>query len=618
MVGLLLGVCIGVGMAGLWLPLLRRHFPSLDGAELLGLSGIAGLLLLGWLCFFAVPPRLAWLPAFLAVPGWWLLVRTWKRVSFIGRPWAIPLGIALLIGVISALAPATMSEWDTLAYHFAVPKLWLAAGAKIPIPFIHHSNFPFVVDSLFLLGLSLKMESLARTFSLLLPCFGALTVVGLLRRRGEVTGPRVLLLLAGMPVLLSQLGTGYVDLSHGFLFGLGAAYGCELLEGRLDAKAWVLAGLLIGGAMASKYTGIMAGVALVALLPFAARPFAWRWIAAGMLCAIMLPLGWYIRNTVNTGNPVYPFLYSKLGGRGWDQWRADIYENEQKSFGVGVRPGKSDWTQVGHAVLGLGYQPGRYINPNPQAGTGMPNGAVGAAWVVALATLLVNGRAKLGRRGSLAVGFVVIQLGAWFLLSQQARYLSGTYIFVAIMVAPLLQMRLFQVLVAAQFAYAVALQGLMVTEGQLPALGGMVAFTAVREQGTPFARVAPSVSSTVGKGRVALYDEVFGYLLDCDYVWGNPGHSMLFANDTAEHYYESSKAQKVTHIYWNLRFETPEVRDQIGQAIATHQFDPKLLAQWEADPQVRWKAFLITGLKQGTLSLADQFKGPSLLFELYP
>ncbi|MFX5562759.1 hypothetical protein ABTD73_20110, partial [Acinetobacter baumannii] len=86
-------------------------------------------------------------------------------------------------------------------------------------------------------------------------------------------------------------------------------------------------------------------------------------------------------NVVNTGNPVFPFMYSRFGGKNWDAYNAEIYSNEQATFGVSrevPEPGKrsidmpSQPSKLGAAILGLAYQPGRYTNPNPLSGFGWP------------------------------------------------------------------------------------------------------------------------------------------------------------------------------------------------------------------------------------------------------
>ncbi|MES2463737.1 MAG: hypothetical protein V4671_24475, partial [Armatimonadota bacterium] len=79
-----------------------------------------------------------------------------SRESVAARPvWylaaAAALGLIGLLTAIAALAPPSFLEWDSLAYHLAVPKTYLAQGRIFYIPYDHHSNFPFTLEMLYLL-----------------------------------------------------------------------------------------------------------------------------------------------------------------------------------------------------------------------------------------------------------------------------------------------------------------------------------------------------------------------------------------------------------------------------------------------------------------------------------
>ena len=53
-------------------------------------------------------------------------------------------------------------------------------------------------------------------------------------------------------------------------------------------------------------------------------------------------------------------------------------------------------------------------------------------------------------------------------------------------------------------------------------------------------------------GKLALYDEVFGYFLDVPYMWANPPHSLVIPYDTlndGKSYAEALKQLGFTHIY---------------------------------------------------------------------
>ncbi|MBL8049262.1 MAG: hypothetical protein JNJ45_11345 [Chthonomonas sp.] len=619
MFGVLLAFLVAFGFAGLFRPLVRRLAPGLSETESIGIGGLVGLTVLGWAAFFVLPPRLGWTLCLPAIVGLAMLVKPlqgWRPKPGI---WSLVALVGLIFGVVSAMSLPTSLEWDTLAYHFAVPKLWLKADATAYIPFIHHSNFPFTIDSLFMVGLSANQEPMARAFTVAIPVLGAITISGLLARRGHASAtPWVLLLALGMPVMFSQLGTGYIDLSHGVYFGLGAVYG--LLSLTEESPTWAVAGLLLGGALGSKTTGMLAGVGLVAValvlgLGRRGQPGAARGLALAAGIALLISGGWFVRNVVNTGNPVYPFFYSSLGGRGWDQWRADTYSFEQKSFGVGMQPG--------HAILGLGYQPGRYINPNPQAGTGFPQGAVGAAWVLALvASLATLRRSRLAVVGAVFVG---VQLAVWMVLSQQARYLGGTYVVVAVLAADLFARRdamamMLKALAGVQALYTVYLQHTILTAGQLSSIGSADKRLAYQREMTPFAKIAGDVTSAVGPGRVALYDEVFGYLLDCDYIWANPGHSMLLdqgPNSTVEQYMASLLRNRISHVYLNLGLQDKETRDRWLTALSGGApFPDDERTAMMSDPGLAWKVLVTEAVRGRYLELLPGSTGSRLLFRV--
>jgi hypothetical protein len=58
--------------------------------------------------------------------------------------------LLLLLPLVGVFSPSTALDWDSIAYHLAVPKLWIQQNKVSSISFIHHSNFPAGVDGLFL------------------------------------------------------------------------------------------------------------------------------------------------------------------------------------------------------------------------------------------------------------------------------------------------------------------------------------------------------------------------------------------------------------------------------------------------------------------------------------
>jgi 4-amino-4-deoxy-L-arabinose transferase-like glycosyltransferase len=203
--------------------------------------GIIGLLV--WICGLLglLSPILFWSVLALGVPGFALLIRDgWNS----RRPdegalksrlvFAIAGTIAILLfcTFTAALAPPSGLEWDALSYHLANQKTWLAHGRIDYLPWDHHSNFPFIVQMLYLLMMGAGSVSGAKLVHWL--C-GVLLVTSVYtfcqryfldvsastgpvvpsdgRAKSPIVGAVAALLLATTPIVLWESTVGYVDLA---------------------------------------------------------------------------------------------------------------------------------------------------------------------------------------------------------------------------------------------------------------------------------------------------------------------------------------------------------------------------------------------------------------------
>ncbi|MCX7798795.1 MAG: hypothetical protein N2109_00450 [Fimbriimonadales bacterium] len=616
------------GAPGLLLPAIRRSAGSMDPAARIGVAGLASLGLLGTLTLFLGfgPVQLsAWR---YAIPTWglvglWLWWRTegWPRFHPLGGSGLglLAPGVTLLLALVGALAPSSSLDWDSLSYHLAVPKLWLEAGRIERIPFIHHSNFPFAVDNLFLWGLAWAGESGAKMFSVGLLAYGLLAVFGLARElAGQQAAWWSLALFCGIPLVVWQGGTAYIDVAHGLFAGLGALLLVQgaLGEGRRERSVW--GGLLLGLAAGSKYTGLQFLVAavLVAGVWLWASRMPMRRLAAPVAVALAVCGPWYVRNVFWSGNPVFPFFYEQLGGSGWDSRRAEIYRREQQTFGVGWKDGNLDKLAFGHAVLGLAYQPGRYVNPGQSEGRGFPIGSVGVALVAALvAGSLVALRGPAPWPALLA--FVWLSLLEWFLLSQQSRYILALAAPIALLGGWLVSASgasvlnvVLRLIVAGQAAFSFVLTYLFVASTQIPVVLGAVSRQDYLAATVPFARPARDINEVVGQGKVALYDEVFGFLLDVPYVWANPGHSTLIPYDELRdggEFVEALRRMGFTHVYANFAYN-PTLRARAAEALRGFRIprDDEAFNNWE----LKWSELLLEAIAEGRLVAVKTYGAP--------
>jgi len=648
MLGLVLTLGIVAAVTGFGVWLLRGVLAAADPAERIGVGGIAGLGLLGLATF-----ALSWIPHALSgvrVLGWVLAVagvvavvaavktgRVRPPRTPIGRWSLISLGLLALLPFVGALAPPDTMEWDSLAYHLALPKLWLAASSIHTVPFIHHSYFPSNMDALYVWGMAVGGESGAKAISFAFFPLGAAALFGLARRwYGDQAGIWAALAFAGVPVVLWESGTAYIDVSQGLMAGLGALYGVETLSGGATGRPrWnliVLSGLMLGLSAGSKYTGLVVVIALVMVA------VSWcgvvtlrrssvrsdlaellRSVGAVVCLALVLCSPWYVRNFVQTGNPTFPFLYERFGGRGWDQWRAEIYANEQRSFGVAQRgQAGREWTQLPHAILGLAYQPGRYANPGQAHGEGLPIAGVGFALLLGGLLWCYSGRCSA--REGLALGLVFVCLIAWFVLSQQSRYAIGLLLPLAVLGAGLVSRAQFGKLMAAavlaQAAYTAWLTYTVVTKQQLPVVLGRESRSEYLANRVSFFGPSQVINELPRPVKVALYDEVFGYLLDVPYIWANLPHSTLMSaqdySDVAA-FMRALRRLGITHVFVNLRYRPPEVQELWYAVAEGRPVEPSRAQPIMADLQSRWLLLTADATRRERLRLVRAFPGGVLL-----
>lgn len=634
MVGVLitLAFCLAALGGGRWL--VRRLDPSLDPALNLGVGGLLSLGLVGLASLFVLyaPGGARWgmavpvAAALLGLVAWWSGGRVAVRKPA-GFAWAFVGGLVVIgfLGLIGTLAPSSAMDWDTLAYHLAVPKLWIQAGQAYSVSFIHHSNFPFAFDNLFVWGLQWGGESGAKAFVLVSFVYGCVALFGLGRTLySEAAGWWGALAFAAMPVVAWESGTAYVDIAHGLYAGLGLVFAAMLATGRPSPGPWITA-LCLGLALGTKYTGLQT-VAVVGLLFLVALAMgrgrvSVKPLALTLVVTVVVGAPWYVRNQVLVGNPVFPFFYEQLGGKHWDQFAAGIYREEQQTFGVGRREtGGRDWSQLPHAVFGLGYQPGRYTNPSPTTGSGFPTQALGVAVFGTLVLWPASGRVK--RFEAFVLGGLALSFTLWFVLSQQSRYTINFGVPMAVLlggaVATLRAGPALAVLTALQAFYTAYLTRTLVTDGQIRTALGLQSREVVLAKG-PFYTPAKLLNEAAKGGKVALYDEVFGFFLDVPYFWANPGHSTEIPYPelkTGLDLVEALKGMGFTHVYLNLQYQTPEFRARWFEAMnGTRPFEGEERAALFADRRTQWKALVADAVAAGRF--VPQRQGNSwLIFEI--
>jgi hypothetical protein len=279
--------------------------------------------------------------------------------------------------VVSWLRP--VYDWDGLYYHIPTIHGWMQAGyvswvdAGFDVPFVN--GYPMAVEAIgFFVATLAGSERLVDAGNLWYWPIGILAVFAISRRLGasKLWSSAAAFALAGAPLFIAESTTAYVDVAFACAVMAMLAAAVEWVEEEGFGNA-VLLGLAGGLAIASKGLGlpfltIIAASALCFVL--LRRSPRSRWLPAGQLAlavslALALGGGWFLRNWIHTGNPIYPVglqaagvvIFEGVDARAHALLNMPLWLSDWPVF---LRPLVS-WTQpdapVVHygAISGLGY-----------------------------------------------------------------------------------------------------------------------------------------------------------------------------------------------------------------------------------------------------------------------
>jgi hypothetical protein len=617
-----------------------------DGSAKIGLSGLLGMATLGTLLglMFLVPGTITGGPAYIVVLGMFpafFLVKVKQFPSSVPKVksnaiYIFAVVLLLAMALVGVLTPSTSLDWDSIAYHLAVPAIWVHQNHASSISFIHHSNFPGVVDSWFTVGELVGGQTAAKAFTWWFTIYGCLAIFGFVKERFNATSAWLCTVaFASIPMVMWESGTAYIDVANGLYAGFGFVFAAEYVASK-NRSDFLLAAVMLSFAAGSKYTGLQAiFIASLVVLLLINKPDKLGAVKMGGLAAVLSSF-WYIKNWILVGNPVYPFFYGVLGGKNWDKFNGDIYSEEQHTFGYhGVE-------NIGSSILGLVTSPGRFTNPLPTAGGGFAFVSLGFAVAAGAVIGIIKGLTNKFEK-SLAL-MIFLQLVAWFALSQQSRYILTLVVPMLFFFAKALDWKPIGKLVMGALAVQVVAsiwiyKDSMMTE-RLPVLMGVI----TRDQflggyklddGTQvpghveFFNPAKAMEADPSVTKVALFDEVFGYYLDKPYFWAGPGHTteLDYAHITsADELIANMKKEGISHVYITNKFiaKTPEetMFDQaagiqpdgtVGLAVP---YSPDERAKRMVDERTKWRVLVAEAVAAKRMTLVTAYSRTRFLFKI--
>ncbi len=269
----------------------------------------------------------------------------------------------VILMALGAMLPTI--DFDAIEYHLQGPKEYYQAGRIAFLPHNVYTSMPFGIEMLHLLGMEVVDDWWlgALVGQLLVAGFApaaAVLIGGAAARLGSPRAGRIaaavylttpwIYRLAVLPYVEGPLCYFHAALVWTWARGVGSE-GDEPIP---LASLAPLSGLLAGGAMATKYPGLISAV-----IPFGLLALIGSWktrsfrVVLGFSLGVAVVIGpWLVKNVIDTGNPVYPLGYRVFGGSHWDPAMDAKWQN-----GHGPKPieagafwaslvdvaGRSDW-----------------------------------------------------------------------------------------------------------------------------------------------------------------------------------------------------------------------------------------------------------------------------------
>ncbi len=332
-------------------------------------------------------------------------VMIWVLVALAAGMWLA--GAARAPGFIGSA-----DAYDILEYHLQAPREFYNAGRVGRLTHNCYSYYPLGVEMLFLLGMCLRGGAYEGMYlaKMLHGAFGVLAVAGVffaLKRDDEVRGRFAAGLLATVPILLYLSWLAMVELAVVCYTALAMLWLREWLRAP-DRRAAVCVGVMLGASCAVKYLSVGFVVAPVLVVMIISSLRSRRRLCHLPLvgfATLFLFAPWLIRNTVYTGNPVFPLATSVFGRGHWS-------DESDKRWVDGHAPDKRP-PVPGPAGWKMPPQPGRVEN--------FLNNFLGSRWFgPALLILAAAAVAAMIARGNRTdpwdvalLATAAMQLGVW-------------------------------------------------------------------------------------------------------------------------------------------------------------------------------------------------------------
>ncbi len=319
---------------------------------------LLGLGIISYLTFLAAALRFLNLSFFCAIvaAGNLFFLRELKvsgpiRINLKFSSWMLLLLPFVLVNLFYALFPPTF--YDSMLYHLAVPAFYINHNGLAPWLTNFNSNLPLNGEMLFLFGL-LGKTTFIPNLMIFLSGLGLLVLLYSMSKDYVSHSWLALVLFYTIPEVSFLTSISKPDIL-GMLYLLAALRLFHLFQQNPgERKLLVLSGLFWGLAITTKYTFafILCGF-FVSFFLFVPGRLQKKIITIASLAMIVFLclIPWFIKNTIITGNPTYPYLSDIFKNPYWDK-------TQSASFANALQPGMS-----GSIVQSLWFPIDAFLKP---------------------------------------------------------------------------------------------------------------------------------------------------------------------------------------------------------------------------------------------------------------
>ena len=399
-----------------------------------------GLGALGWILFFPgvwgyFSPVVFWvvclLGAGLAAVMWVRSGISFKRTDFSKLDILLVALISLVaaIDVLEGVSPP--ADADTLAYHFALPLDFVAAGQVSFVPRAVSGAIPLLIHMTYAAALAIGGELALTLWVMVTGWVASLLVYVLVRKHVDRSWAlAVALIFLTTPAVLYGSGNGQVEI-RGALFALAAVALTIAGRGNTAPGLFVLGGLCAGFFLGAKFYGlIFLGAAGLVIL------FQRGGVRNGLVfgvAALAAGFQWYLWNWMHTGDPIFPTLTNLLQYSDSPIWTREFGQYFAATLAAGELPlDRTIFNWLSYPVLSIF----NLVEPLEGGRTGL------GIFTILILPLAIYGLSRRDLRRHefivpLAVAFIFFTV--WFFsgTAQRTRHLLPIYPLILIGVFPL-------------------------------------------------------------------------------------------------------------------------------------------------------------------------------------